>query len=112
MVADSLAALVLPRLSKAQQQFFQTDFMASSKIIIGLETWLQKTLQAKMAADTNNLSQCKDYLQQAKQAFLLINLGKEFKSESPKWEHWYRGEKKMNLKRKEMLTNEVQEILK
>ncbi len=109
--ADSLATLVLPRLSKAQQQFFQTDFMASSKIIIGLETWLEKTLQAKMAADANNLSQCKDYLQQAKQAFLLINQGKELKSENPKWEHWYRGDKKMNLKRKEILTNEVEEIL-
>lgn len=110
--ADSLATLVLPRLSKAQQQFFQTDFMASSKIIIGLETWLEKTLQAKMAADANNLSQCKDYLQQAKQAFSLINQGKEFKSENLKWEHWYRGDKKMNLKRKEMLTKEVEEALK
>jgi hypothetical protein len=110
--ADSLATLVLPRLSKAQQQFFQTDFMASSKIIIGLETWLEKTLQAKMAADANNLSQCKDYLQQAKQAFSLINQGKELKSENPKWEHWYRGDKKMNLKRKEMLTKEVEEALK
>jgi hypothetical protein len=110
--ADSLATLVLPRLSKAQQQFFQTDFMASSKIIIGLETWLEKTLQAKMAADNNNLSQCKDYLKQAKQAFSLINQGKEIKSENPKWEHWYRGDKKMNLKRKEMLTKEVEETLK
>jgi hypothetical protein len=107
--ADSLATLVLLRLSKAQQQFFQTDFMASSKIIIGLETWLEKTLQAKMAADANNLSHCKDYLKQAKQAFSLINQGKEFKSEDPKWEHWYRGDKKMNLNRKEMLTNEVKE---
>jgi len=41
----------------------------------------------------------------------LINQGKELKSENPKWEHWYRGDKKMNLKRKEILTNEVEEIL-
>jgi hypothetical protein len=112
LTADSLATLVLPRLSKAQQQFFQTDFMASAKLIIGLETWLEKTLQAKMAADANTLSLCKDYLQQAKQAFSLINQGKELKSENPKWEQWYRGDKKMNLKRKEMLTKEVEETLK
>jgi hypothetical protein len=43
---------------------------------------------------------------------MLINQGKEFKSENPKWEHWYRGDKKMNLKRKEMLTKEVEETLK
>jgi hypothetical protein len=109
--ADSLAQIVLPALSLEQQAFFQTDFLASLKIILGLQVWLENTLQAKIAADESRLQDSRAHLQNALAAFAFIKAGQSFKSQGDKWKHWYRGDKKMNLLQKESLTQEVLNLL-
>lgn len=110
--ANALAQTVLPNFNTEQTQFFQTNFMAHLKIMMGLNAWLEKSLQAKIAADDNNLSDCKKYVQQAFEAFTMIKAGQSIKSDGEKWKNWYRGDKKMNLKRKETLTKEIEAIIK
>lgn len=105
--ADSLARLSLPLLSKNSQAFFKSDFLSAINIMIGLETWLENSQRAKIAADNNNLSQCKLYLKKANEAFVLINEGKKLKSKGSKWQNWYRGDKKMNLPRKEQSAQNI-----
>jgi len=109
--ADSLAQIVLPELSPKQKAFFQMDFLASLKIILGLQIWLEQALQAKIATDENRLQDSRAHLQNALAAFALINAGKRLKSQGEKWQHWYRGDKKMNLLQKEALTQEVLNLL-
>jgi Glycosyl hydrolase family 115 len=109
--ADSLAQIVLLALSPEQEVFFQTDFMASLKIILGLQIWLENTLLAKIAADENKLTEVRSQLQAALEAFTLIKAGQRLKTQGEKWQHWYRGDKKMNLIQKETLTQEVLKLL-
>lgn len=109
--ADSLAQIVLPDLSPTQKAFFQMDFLASLKIILGLQIWLEQALQAKIATDENRLQDARSHLQNALAAFALIKAGQGLKSQGEKWQHWYRGDKKMNLLQKESLTQEVLNLL-
>ncbi|HOY21220.1 MAG TPA: glycosyl hydrolase 115 family protein [Haliscomenobacter sp.] len=109
--ADSLAQIVLPALSLKQQAFFQTDFLASLKIILGLQIWLENTLLAKIAADEHRLTEVLVPLQAALEAFTLIKAGQGLKTKGTKWQHWYRGDKKMNLLQKEALVLETLKLL-
>ncbi len=109
--ADSLAQIISPDLSPTQKAFFQTDFLAPLKIILGLQIWLEQALQAKMATDENRLQDSRAHLQNALAAFALIKAGQSLKSQGEKWQHWYRGDKKMNLLQKESLTQEVLNLL-
>lgn len=106
--AEVFAQKVQVNLNKAENTFFQTDFMAHLKIMMGLNSWLESSLKAKIAADENNLSQIKESLKKANEAFAIINEGKSLKSKSAKWQHWYRGDKKMNLPRKQQLVQSIQ----
>lgn len=108
---DALAQLVLPDLSPSQKAFFQTDFLASLKIILGLQIWLEQILQAKIAVDENRLPDSRAHLQNALAAFALIKAGQSLKTQGEKWQYWYRGDKKMNLAQKETLTLEVLKLL-
>lgn len=109
--ADSLAQIVLPNLSPTQKAFFQMDFLASLKIILGLQIWLEQALQAKIAAAETRLQDSRAHLQKALAAFALIKTGQSLKSQGEKWQYWYRGDKKMNLLQKEALTQEVLNLL-
>jgi hypothetical protein len=110
--ANELAIKVLPTLPAEQKAFFETNFIASLKIMLGLETWLENTIQAKLSTDNNNGAEAKTYLQKALNAFSLIKEGQNLKTQSEKWKYWYRGDKKMNLTKKEALTKTVLELIK
>jgi hypothetical protein len=109
--ADSLAKLISPKLSASQKAFFQSDFQASSSIMIGLEMWLENSLKAKLARNVNNLSTRKTFLQEAFNAFVLIDQGMSFKTSDNKWKNWFRGDRKMNLSPKKQVTKEVMNII-
>lgn len=105
MTADSLGKRI------NQYPFFQTDFLAHLKIMLGLTTWLENCLQAKIATDAKEIDQTKVYLQKGLDCFRMIKEGQQLKAQGEKWQHWYRGDKKMNLKGKEKLARDVFEIL-
>lgn len=95
-----------------QTPFFKTDFLAHLKIMLALTTWLEHTMKAKLALDHHQPAQTKQLLQDALLSFETIREAQALKTQGEKWALWYRGEKKMNLKAKEKLTQEVVELLK
>ncbi len=108
--ADSLAQRVLPRLDSAQRRFLATNLLSPLDLMIGLETWLEATLEAKQAADAGKRSQTAAALTRATAAFSRMKTGLDRNRASDKWRDWYRGEKKMNLTEAERLTRAVAKL--
>lgn len=94
--ADSLARLALPQLAPAGRTFLETNFLAQLDIMLGIETWLEAVLQARIAADRQQLSKVISWLNSSVTAFDQMQRGQQLLS-TGKWQHWYRGDKKMNL---------------
>lgn len=101
---------LIPSLDTKSADFLNTDLLAPLQIMIGLEEWLEALLLAKKALDQHNLQEVEVQLQNTMHAFQRIRHGQRFHTQTAKWEHWYRGEKKMNLDRCEALTKELIEI--
>jgi len=110
--ADALATKIAPQLTPGQRLFFEVNFVAHVNIMLGLEDWLMHLIQAKLAADAADTSSVKQHLQEAMRAISLAQQGKALSAKPQKWKDWYRGDKKLNLARKEALTNELIAILK
>ncbi|RYC70987.1 hypothetical protein EQG79_02230 [Spirosoma sordidisoli] len=111
MRADALAIKIAPQLTPEQRLFFEVNFVAQIKIMLGLEDWLMHLIQAKLAADAADKSSVIQHLQEATRAISLAQQGKALSAKPEKWKDWYRGDKKLNLARKEALTNEVITLL-
>lgn len=101
---------LIPSLDTKSADFLNTDLLAPLQIMIGLEEWLEALLLAKKALDQHNLQEIEVQLQNTMHAFQRIRHGQRFHTQTAKWGHWYRGEKKMNLDRCEALTKELIEI--
>ncbi|MBC7892123.1 MAG: glycosyl hydrolase 115 family protein [Sphingobacteriaceae bacterium] len=108
--ADSMAQRVLPRLDSTQRHFFETNLLSHLDLMIGLETWLEATMEAKRAADAGQRPETAAALTRATMAFAYIKTGLDRNRASEKWQHWYRGETKMNLTEAERLTRAVADL--
>jgi len=107
--ADSLARDVLPALSAEQRSRLETNFLASLDLMLGLETWLEAILNARLAANAHRPAEVDASLQQALAAFGQMQQGQQ-RVATGKWLTWYRGDKKMNLVACRQLTAEVHQI--
>lgn len=107
--ADSLVRRVLPRLDTAQRRFLETNLLSHLDLMLGLETWAEAVLQAKQAADANRGADARTALDRATAAFARMKAGLDRNRAAEKWQHWYRGDKKMNLPDAERLTRAVAE---
>jgi len=108
--ADSLAQRVLPRLDSAQRRFLGTNLLSHIELMIGLETWLEATMEAKRAADAGQKTELSAWFIRADIAFAWIKTALDRNRASEKWRHWYRGETKMNLTEAERLTRAVAKL--
>lgn len=100
------------KMDPSQQKFLQANLISQLNIMLGLGDWLTGLLEAGKAYNENRLPVCLQHLEEALTAFDQINKGIALNSQG-KWEHWYRGDKKMNLPEMETQTkNALAEVRK
>lgn len=91
------ADVALNALEAWNKYFFEVNLVSQNKIIYGLTLWLESITQAVRAYEKNDREAVHKALSVALLQFEVINDGQAFNTRGPKWEHWYRGEVKMNL---------------
>ncbi|GAB2799462.1 hypothetical protein GCM10027275_51630 [Rhabdobacter roseus] len=105
------AEALLPKLEAKQQAFLKTNLISQIQIMLGLEEWLVAILRAKKGLDEGHKAQAQKYLKEATDAFTRMKTGQALNVTDGKWQHWYRGEKKMNLKNAEQLTQSTYQLI-
>uniref|UniRef100_UPI003593045A glycosyl hydrolase 115 family protein n=1 Tax=Persicitalea sp. TaxID=3100273 RepID=UPI003593045A len=110
--ADALSAEILPVLQDHEKTFFQNNFVSHVKIMLGLETWLENMILAQEAVDKAQLKSAAKYLESALKALDLVDEGKKLNVQTDKWQHWYRGDRKMNLGAVRQSTGETLELIR
>ncbi|MBU1820327.1 MAG: glycosyl hydrolase 115 family protein, partial [Bacteroidetes bacterium] len=105
------AEALLPKLDTKQREFLKTNLLSQIQIMLGLEEWLIGTVRAKQSLDEGNKAKAQKYLKEAAEAFARMKTGLALNVTDRKWQHWYRGEKKMNLKNAEQLTHNTYQLI-
>jgi len=106
-IAGEMGEQVRNKLTGQNLSFFEVNLIGQQKILLGITSWLEALVMAVDAENDNNREYTIQYLESALDAFELINEGKELVSKGQKWNHWYRGDTKMNLPEMERITIEV-----
>jgi len=101
---------VLARLDGPDRRFFETNFLAQWKILVGLLRWLERSLESGLSLQDGQGAEALARLREAEAEFQTMREGKALASRG-KWRHWYRGDKKMNLPAAEKLTHRVVEAV-
>lgn len=102
---------LLGQLPENQKQLFYDNLVFPNALMIQLCQWLEQIYLADEAVDAGNVDACREYLAKAIDVFPEIRKLSE-KYCYGKWKEWYRGETKMNLKRREEQTLKVLELAK
>ncbi|MEM6845298.1 MAG: glycosyl hydrolase 115 family protein [Bacteroidota bacterium] len=92
-------------------QFFRTNLIAQHEILIGLNRWLEAVILARLAMDEENSMAAGMHLQRAVEFLERVEKAKEITSEGEKWEHWYRGDKKMNIAEMQERTEQMRQLM-
>ena len=95
------------QLSGHTLQFFSVNLKAQYRILLALNRWLEAIIQAQFAADEGDMEIVGTQLQKAIQHLEEVAEAKLLASYGEKWRHWYRGDRKMNLKHMESSTKSV-----
>lgn len=90
--ADSIAA----GLTGADREFFESNFMAQQKIMLGLLRWVEHIAAASEALDAGDKAGVAQHVTATKDALALIAAGKALAGRG-EFKEWYRGDRKMNL---------------
>jgi hypothetical protein len=98
--------LVLAKLTGSDRTFFENNFVAQRQILLGLLRWWEAGLEAGLAFQQGDHAKMLTHLHAAEGAFKTIRAGQALASRG-KWQHWYRGDRKMNLARIEKLTRQL-----
>ena len=110
--AGELAEQARNKLDGQSLNLLETNLIAHQQILLGITTWLDALVRATDALDSGDLNTGLTSLEEAVNAFELIHAGKALGSRGEKWQHWYRGDTKMNLGSVEKSTLELLEIAK
>lgn len=97
---------VVEQLDGTSKRLFESNFVAQYRILHGLKTWLERSLEAGIAVHKRLPMDAVARLHEAKAAFDEIRAGQSLASRGV-WENWYRGDRKMNLDRAEELTDKA-----
>ena len=92
-------------------QFFQANLTAQQQMLLGLNRWLEAIILAQFAADESNSQATATHLQRAIQYLQQVQAAQAIASEGEKWQHWYRGDRKMNIAGMIETTESVQQAL-
>lgn len=103
-----IAEKISSSLSGQQKSFFDANLFSQLKIMNGITSWLKECILAEEKMEEGNLDQSAGHLEKALEHTGLITEGMSLASQG-KWADWYRGEKKLNMKR---LISETEETLK
>lgn len=106
-LADEVSAL----LSGQQKSFFDANLLAQQKIMLGITSWLDECILANENILDGNTGQSVYHLEKAFEHTILINQGMSLASLN-QWTNWYLGEKKLNMKRLKLETEETLKQLK
>lgn len=95
---DVIAACrdVLPLGAPDRQQYFVDHFVVQAEIMYGLYAWCHALALAVAAREAGDGEQARRRLAEASFHMDKLLLDRA-KAEHDKWQHWYRGDKKMNL---------------
>ena len=85
------------RVSISTLQFFRTNLLAQHQMLLGLNRWLEAIILAQFAADESNSQATATHLQRAIQHLQQVQAAQAIASAGEKWQHWYRGDRKMNI---------------
>jgi hypothetical protein len=110
--AGVMAEEVRKKLTGQSLSFFEVNLIAQQNILLGITNWLDALAKATKAEDQGNREETIRALEDAVKAFELVHAGKATGSRGGKWEHWYRGDTKMNMGNVEKSTIELLEIVK
>jgi hypothetical protein len=106
-----LAEKVSSSLSRQQKSFFDANLLAQQKIMNGITSWLKECILAEEMIQEGNTDHSAGHLEKALEHTDLITEGLSLASQG-KWADWYRGDKKLNMKRLISETEETLEQLK
>jgi hypothetical protein len=108
--AGAGVADVLPKLQDSERAFFEVNFVAQQRILLGLVRWLENGLQAGLAMQAGDRRKVTAHVTAAQAAIADIRAAQKLATRGP-WENWYRGDKKMNIGEAERLTNELANLV-
>ncbi|MBC6995147.1 glycosyl hydrolase 115 family protein [Neolewinella lacunae] len=95
--ADSLSSVILTQLATDQERQLLSDNLRTHiQLQLALGHWLHALLRAELALQHADENSGKTLLADAVEALLAVENIKAGASHG-KWQHWYRGDKKMNL---------------
>ena len=97
---------VLAQLDGADRRYFETNFVFQQGILVGLLAWTQETLKAVLALSEGDRAEAIARLEAALAAIDRIREAQALATRGH-WEHWYRGDKKMNLARARGMTRDL-----
>jgi hypothetical protein len=80
-------------------------------MMLGLNRWLEALILARFAADEGNKQATETHLQRALQHLQQVQEAQAIASDGEKWQHWYRGDRKMNVAGMIETTESVQQAL-
>jgi len=106
--AGADAGDVLALLEGTERAFFETNFVAQQTIMRGLLRWLESCLAAGLSLQDGDRAGAATHLEAALAGMETVRQGQALASRG-RWEHWYRGDRKMNLAGAEQLTRDVLE---
>lgn len=97
---------LLATLEGEKVRFFEENFVSWYHIMRGLLVWLDESSKAGLALEQGQKQNALDHLQQALDGMNEVRKGQRLTSQGH-WQHFYRGDRKMNLDRSESLTKEL-----
>lgn len=107
--AEAEMNTVLARLDGPGRRLFESNFAAQYHILHGLLAWYEAVLSSGLAIEQGDATLWQQELEAALRGLEEIRRGQAYASRGD-WEHWYRGDRKMNLARAEALTREVKQM--
>lgn len=81
----------------SRTRFFKENLIAQWHIIHGITSWALELERAVLTFKRGNQNQAIHFVQQSLEAWDEIEKGQRMVTANPRWEHWYRGDTKMNL---------------
>ena len=94
--ALAMAESISEQMNGPQKIFLETNLEVQAKIMIGLGEWLKHVMQAKERIMENEVKMALFHLDEAVTGLSYVKNAQRRASHGP-WEHWYRGDKKMNI---------------
>ena len=99
------------RCHASRARFFRENLVAQWHILYGLVNWALDLERAVNALSKSDRRQAIRHVRQSLESWKTIEKGQGLITANPRWEHWYRGDTKMNLSQVKTDTSSVLDSL-